>query len=341
MSALQTGLSAAVAFTAGLLIVVQAGANSELALRALGGGIPAEIAVAALSFTVGLCLIWIPVSLRLAEKPRSEAVSRPWYVWVGGGFCGGTFIVSTVILTVRLGVAAYFLLSVTGSLISSLVLDANAFLCLQHRPVTLNRVAGVCVLLLGAVLLRFEGLSDLPKDSVLLPGLWAFGVGWLGPLQGVLNRHLQDAVGSPFRAASVSYFCGTMLLLPAAIVCVIERPLSFRDAPWWSFVGGFCGLLPVTGGVIALPVLGAGLYMTLLITGQLVTAFFFDVTGAMRYTRHPLTVQSAVGVLLALSGVAMFQLGFPNFRVKTRSSTPIRKASVIDLYGGGGGCGAP
>ncbi|PZO74592.1 MAG: hypothetical protein DI629_18070 [Mesorhizobium amorphae] len=136
---------------AGAAVALQAPINARLAQ---GLGLP--VAAAAVSFMVGGAILTI-VALSLA---RAQGIALDWrapapWTFVAGGVLGGFFVTSTILIAPRIGAAALMASLVTGQLLAGLLADRIGFLGLAVRELTLGRIAGACLLLAGALMIRF------------------------------------------------------------------------------------------------------------------------------------------------------------------------------------------
>jgi transporter family-2 protein len=136
---------------AGTLVAVQAPINAALAR---GLGMP--VAAAGVSFFVGALILCVVTFLmvQVQSTPLQWRAPAPW-LFVVGGILGGAFVTCNVILAPKLGAASLMAFLVTGQLLAGLVLDRFGFLGLAVREITLGRVAGAGLLLVGALLIRF------------------------------------------------------------------------------------------------------------------------------------------------------------------------------------------
>lgn len=141
----------ALAFVAGTAITVQFAVNAELR-KAAGGPVSAS----ALSFLVGTLLLFAIVAIaRQTPQSLASLSAAPWWAWAGG-LLGAFFVVSSVVLTPRLGVAATFGFIIAGQMITSIVLDQFGLLQLPVQPATALRLVGAALVVSGAYLvLRF------------------------------------------------------------------------------------------------------------------------------------------------------------------------------------------
>ncbi len=136
------------AVAAGVVIGLQSGVNARLGTQ-LGHPLVAALT----SFTIGgTTLLILCLGLRL-PLPSREQWTAPWWVWTGG-LLGAAFVTAQATLPTRLGVTAFVVLVVAGQLLIALVMDQFGWLDLQVRPVTVQKLIGVVLLVAAVVLIR-------------------------------------------------------------------------------------------------------------------------------------------------------------------------------------------
>lgn len=135
---------------AGACIAVQAPINAGL-----GRALEVPIAAAAVSFLAGGVVLWALAFLfsHLTATPINFASPAQWTL-VAGGLLGAFYVFSNITLTPMIGAAAVMALSVTGQLMAGLVLDNVGFMGMAVREITMGRVAGAALLIVGAVMIR-------------------------------------------------------------------------------------------------------------------------------------------------------------------------------------------
>jgi bacterial/archaeal transporter family-2 protein len=139
---------------------------------------------------------------------------------------------------------------------------------------------------------------------------WAyvlFGVaaGAMLPLQFGINAQLAEWIGSPVRAALVSFAVGTAALLVVALAVAREWSDRAGDAPWWVWIGGALGAFYVLGSIVAAPRLGAVVLIGAVPAGQSVASLLIDHYGWVGFEEHAITPGRVVGVALLAVGVAL------------------------------------
>jgi bacterial/archaeal transporter family-2 protein len=141
---------AVLGIVAGGMIALQAPVNAQLA-RALGS----PVAAAAVSFTAGAAALVVATAVLLA----SNGVALTWrgippWLFVTGGCLGAIFVTCSIVLTPKLGAAAFLGFAVAGQLVAGLILDHFGLFGLAVQEVSPARLAGAALLIGGAVLLR-------------------------------------------------------------------------------------------------------------------------------------------------------------------------------------------
>jgi transporter family-2 protein len=127
-------------------------------------------------------------------------------------------------------------------------------------------------------------------------------------LQSPINAKLGLAAGGPLWAAFLSFLTGTIALGLAALLT--RQPLlaaTLAQTPPWMWVGGLLGAFFVTTTIFAVPQLGAGLMIVLIIAGQMLAALLLDHTGFLLPAAHPLNAGRLLGALFILAGVVLIK----------------------------------
>ncbi len=134
----------------GVFLPLQAGVNVRL------GQFAGHPAIAALiSFLIGtVVLVFVSLGIR---PPWPDLFSRlgeaPWWAWLGG-VLGANYVLMAIILAPRLGAATLIALTVTGQMVSSIVIDHYGILGYPVHPISLVRIAGAALLVVGVLLIQ-------------------------------------------------------------------------------------------------------------------------------------------------------------------------------------------
>jgi transporter family-2 protein len=137
------------AVVAGAMMPTQAAINNRLA-----GYVLSPISAAFISFLVGTVGLFI--YMLAAGTPVGSLTNikdAPPIAWIGG-LLGAFFVTCTIVLAPRIGVAMTFSLVVAGQMLITLVLDHFGFLGLPIKEISLARVGGILLIVVGVALIR-------------------------------------------------------------------------------------------------------------------------------------------------------------------------------------------
>ena len=136
------------ALVAGAAMPLQAGINLRLRYA-----LADPIWAALISFAVGTLALAV---YAVATRPAPTLVmasSAPWWAWLGG-MLGAFFVTVTIILAANLGATASMAWLLAGQFIAALVLDHFGLVSYAVREVSWQRVAGVVLVIVGALLVN-------------------------------------------------------------------------------------------------------------------------------------------------------------------------------------------
>ncbi len=147
---LQAILLTLVAFIGGGFIALQAPINAQAASH-LGS----PIAAATLSFIVGtVALIMLTVVFARGSTNLGALTAMPAYMIFAGGLLGAAFVTMTITLAPKIGIAAVMALAIAGQLFTALLLDRLALFDLMERDLSVGRVGGAILVVVGALMVR-------------------------------------------------------------------------------------------------------------------------------------------------------------------------------------------
>ena len=143
--------------------------------------------------------------------------------------------------------------------------------------------------------------------------LWIIAAvaGLLNPVQSGANASLGRVLGNPYGAVLVSL---AVSLVATAAVALIVRGTDiislsrFPQAPWWAWIGGFCGAFLVWSQPLAAPKLGAGVYTGIIVTAAAIGSVTLDHFGLLGFSAHPASLGRIAGAALMIAGVGLIAM---------------------------------
>src|SRR5688572_10861279 len=152
------------ALAAGSLLAVQAGANAQLS-KAIGS----PFAATTVQLAVGALLLFAFSGLTGSLHALSALPEVTWWHALGGT-ASAFYVVSTLVLIVRLGAVVTVGLSIAGQIFASVALDATGMLGVPQLAIEAHTAIGAGVALAGAsaiVLGQSTGQSAAPTAARL------------------------------------------------------------------------------------------------------------------------------------------------------------------------------
>ena len=135
--------------------------------------------------------------------------------------------------------------------------------------------------------------------AVLLGGI---AVAAQGPIYARLAGGLND---NPLAAAFLAFITASgflgLVLLASGLDC--PRLSHLARLPPWVWLGGVFGAYQVIVSMIAVPRLGATLFIMIAVLGNMLGGSLYDHLGMFGLERRPLTIGSVLGIGLVFLGV--------------------------------------
>lgn len=291
---------------AGGLVAVQAEVNGRLS-DALGTGLRAGFATAAIHFGSGLVLVAVLTALIPSGRRGLRALQAAWaaaalprYLLLGGGF--GAFVVATQGLTVgAIGVALFTVGLTAGMSANALVVDHFGLGPSERSSLSAPRVVAA-VFAVGAVGLaggeRLLGdFSWTTAVLVVLPVLAGAGAAFQTAFNGRVS-----AIGGPWATTLNNFAIG----FGALVVCLgasffAEGDLQALPHDWWLYTGGAIGVIFIWLAAALVEVYGVLVLSLTTIAGQVISAELIELAGG---SAHVGPAGVAAGAL-AVAGVAL------------------------------------
>lgn len=133
-------------------------------------------------------------------------------------------------------------------------------------------------------------------------------MGAILPIQAALNGKLMRTFGHPVIGATISFLTGTIALLIYAFSIRTGFQVSLvRETQWYHWVGGLIGAIYVTGIIVLIPRLGAGLAFALIVSGQLIMSLLMDHYGWLGIPVNPVSGTKLLGIALLIAGVLLIR----------------------------------
>jgi bacterial/archaeal transporter family-2 protein len=130
-------------------------------------------------------------------------------------------------------------------------------------------------------------------------------------IQGPVNARLRLALESPVFAATISFLCGSLVLLcimaTGALGGIGTGVRGFQSAPLWAYLGGILGIGFVLGSIIAVPNVGVVVTVSAAILGQMLGSFLVDTFGWFGVNKIPFDPLRLLGSALLVTGVLLVQ----------------------------------
>lgn len=258
--------------------------------------------------------------------PFGALSQEPFWIWLGGAF-GVVFVTGNIILFSKLGSVQTVVLPILGQILMGLIVDHFGLFNAGKTKITVLRIAGAALVVAGVVIVSLakkttsnkNGEAAATAEPAERKNLWGwriFGViaGMCSAMQAGINGYLGKAIGSPLKAAMVSFLVGTVVL---AIICFIMKiksgsqkvqEKSGKKYPWWIWIGGMLGAFSIFLNVYLTGGIGVGMTVTLIVIGATTGGILVDTFGLFGAEKKPLTVMKIVGLLIMIAGAASIKL---------------------------------
>jgi transporter family-2 protein len=135
------------AILVGMMVAAQPPMNAIMA-RALGGAYAATTVAIFIAFTLATILYLVAGTGEISPRTLSQA---PWWVYLSA-VAGVAFVASGVMVAPVTGALAFFVCIIAGQLLGAMLADHFGAFGLQVREISVPRVLGLVLVLVGAVL---------------------------------------------------------------------------------------------------------------------------------------------------------------------------------------------
>ncbi|TWT58015.1 hypothetical protein KOR42_13840 [Thalassoglobus neptunius] len=134
---------------AAFVIPVQAIVNGRL-----GQSVQNPFLAAVISFLGGTIVLTIALVIWSRGLPTVPSeTSIPWYLYTGG-LLGAVYVTTVLCVVPTLGTANVIAAAIVGQLLMSLFIDQLGLLGVSQEPISLMKVCGAVLLIVGALLIQ-------------------------------------------------------------------------------------------------------------------------------------------------------------------------------------------
>ncbi|KRL05942.1 DMT family transporter [Liquorilactobacillus oeni] len=301
----------------GIFLPLQTAINSRLRKA-----ISSSFLASAISFTTGTLFLGVIATANHSSliPPANLFSSQPLWLW-SGGLLGVIFLTGNILLFPHLGGVQTVIMPILGQIIASLIIDNFGLFFSQHHPLTLLRICGALIVVLGVFftialpeILHRDKLQAKLHSRPDHQWLWRFfGIltGALSATQTAINGHLGTILHSAINAAFVSFFVGSFCLW-CLVICSNSKQAFPRlikaHFPWWAWSGGLLGAVFVTGNSFLVPLLGTGLVTMIVLLGMILGSLLVDYFGLFESPKRPFEFTQLCGIVIMIIGVSLIKL---------------------------------
>lgn len=298
-----------IALGAGLILAAQNAINAELSAC-----LKSPIAASFLGYVVGTLFLLLLTIIIGDFSKIADLFSAPLWLLTGGLF-GLMFVTSCIILFPKIGAVETVMLPTLGQIVAGMLFETVGWFNVDIIPMTLLRIVGLMVLLLGtyiAVVLatKRKTLASRSQNnqasSRLVLRLWAFGAGVLCTVQSTFNGQLGNLIDSPTVSALWAFVIGLIVLvfLKPNTWQVLVRGIKMPQS-WSAGVAGGTFVMLMS---LLIPKLGPGLTVSISTLGVMVGAMLVQQFGLFKSLRQNVSMTQVIGILIMLSGIILIKM---------------------------------
>lgn len=302
------------ALIGGFLLANQNPINADL--RKIVGSPFLASAISNFVGSIFLGLITLVASHQLFPS-FSFVTSHPLWIWFGG-FLGGLYLTSNVLLFPRLGAVQTVIFPIFGQILMGMIIDSEGWFGVTQIPLSLMRILGGFITLFGVIVAVVlpslssrskKNLSKKSSQSLIGWRLWAIVVGGLSAIQQSINGHLGTLLHNSSQAAFVSFLIGFLAI--AVVAFFVDKRLprleDIKKANLWNGFGGILGGLFVLSTVLTVPQIGAGLTIMMALIGQIGGSMLVQQFGWWRSLHYNIRVWQVIGIGIMLLGIVFIK----------------------------------
>lgn len=279
-----------------------------------------------LSFLIGTVFLAVVTLLTGASLGVTGNLisTQPWWLWLGGVF-GVIYLTSNILLFPKLGSVQTVIFPVLGQILMGLLIDNFGWFHAKVQALTVMRGLGALLVIVGVLVTvalpghlarhtdEFDSAAAAHQQSektLWFWRLWGVFAGMLSASQTAINGDLGLILHSAVKAAFISFFIGTVLLV---IIVLGQHPyLTYHETRpihrWWMWLGGFLGSFFVLGNAYLAPTIGTGLAVVIVLVGLMGGSLLVDQFGWLGARRNPVSLVQIAGLIGMVVGVGLIRL---------------------------------
>lgn len=297
---------------AGVGLPIQTSINARLKNQ-LGSPYKASLA----SFIVALIFL-ITLLLFTGQNvmiPFARLLSEPIWIWAGG-LCGVIFLTGNILLLAKLGGVQTVIFPVVGQVFMGLIIDTFGFFYAEQKILTLYRLFGCLLVILGVLLVSLEknttklnGVEESVKQnkSIWICRILGIFTGGLSSMQVAINGYLGRIIESPIKASVISFLIGILFL---SLLCIYtgfkQRKIKKYDLdtayPLWTWSGGVFGGFYILANILLSGEIGPGTTVILLLVGATLGGLLIDCFGLFGQIKKHINLTKLFGMIIMVLG---------------------------------------
>jgi len=132
-------------------------------------------------------------------------------------------------------------------------------------------------------------------------------VGALVPIQAGINATLAHHGGHPLFGMAANMSLATLTVFIGILVLRVPLPFGnvLATAPWYAWLGGFCGAALVFSAITIAPRLGAAPYVSATIVGTVLASLLVDHFGLLAFRPQPISTARLLGGAMVVIGMVL------------------------------------
>lgn len=128
--------------------------------------------------------------------------------------------------------------------------------------------------------------------------------------QGPIYARMASEFGHHLTATLIAFWVATLAITAICVVARAPMPrlIQIQNMPWWVWLGALVGVYQVLVSISAVPKLGVGPFIVIVVFGQMIAAQFYDHFGWFGLEQRALNWHSFIGLALMGAGIFVIQM---------------------------------